>query len=513
MRRDPPALSRSVFDLLVVGAGIHGACAAWDAALRGLSVAVVDQDDFGAATSANSLRIVHGGLRYLAHGNFARMRESIRERSTLLRIAPGLVQPLPVLVPLYGRSRAAMGVALALNDLASRDRNRYLDRERLIPSGRIVSRRECLQHFPAVAADGLTGGAVWHDARLLHPERLTLSFILAAADQGAVAANYARVNRFRVSEGVVRGASVTDRLTGTEFDIEARSVLVTAGPWTESLVAEHRRTSTMLGIPQQALGLNVVIGRRLADMAVGVRTRTSPRADPVGGGHRYLFLAPHGDATMLGTWYSLSQEHGVPAAVASGVRTLLQEFNDACPAAKLTAADVVRCQWGWLPLKAGQEPGRADALAERARIIDHGHAGGTRNLISAEGVKYTTARRVAERAVNRVFKALGRAVPPCRTAEVSLPAARDLAGIEQAGMSAEGRVLHAIRAEMGVKLADLVFRRTDLGAPPGPERVRVEAAARVAGAELRWDRRREEDEIESVMRQAGLTHFVTEAVG
>ena len=80
-------------------------------------------------------------------------------------------------------------------------------------------------------------------------------------------------------------------------------------------------------------------------------------------------------------------------------------------------------------------------------------------------------------------------------------------------MSAEGQVLHATRAEMGVKLADLVFRRTDLGAPPGPERVRVEAAARVAGAELRWDRRREEDEIESVMRQAGLTHFVTEAVG
>jgi glycerol-3-phosphate dehydrogenase len=441
------------------------------------------------------------------------MRESIRERSTLLRIAPGLVEPLPVLVPLYGRSQPAMRMALALNDLASRGRNRLLDREHRIPSGRIISGRECLQRFPAVAAEGLTGGAVWHDARLLHPERLTLSFILAAADRGAIAANYVRVNRLRVSGGVVRGATVTDRLAGAEFDIEARSVLVTAGPWTESLVAAPRRASTKVGLPQQALGLNVVIGHRLADMAVGIKTKTSRQDDPIGGGNRFLFLAPYGDATMLGTWYTFATDDGIPAAVAHGVRTLLQEFNAACPAAKLTAAEVVRCQWGWLPLKAGQEPGRADALAERPRITDHGRAAGIRNLISAEGVKYTTARRVGERAVNSVFKALGRSVPPCRTAEVPLPAAQAPAGVETAGMSAQERVLHAIRAEMGVKLADLVFRRTDLGAPPGPDRVNVEAAARVAAAELRWDRSREEDEIESVMRQTGLMHGVMEAVG
>ena len=102
MQRDLNRLTGQVHDLLVVGGGIHGACIAWDAALRGVSVALVERDDFGAATSANSLRIVHGGLRYLARGDLARMRESIRERSTLLRIAPGLVVPLPVLVPTRG---------------------------------------------------------------------------------------------------------------------------------------------------------------------------------------------------------------------------------------------------------------------------------------------------------------------------------------------------------------------------------------------------------------------------
>src|SRR3954470_9279632 len=122
MRRNLSRFADTAFDLLVVGAGIHGACAAWDATLRGLSVAIVDQDDFGGATSANSLRIVHGGLRDLARGGFPRMMESVRERSALLRIAPGLVEPLPVMVATKGkglRSRTAYRVALSINDLVS----------------------------------------------------------------------------------------------------------------------------------------------------------------------------------------------------------------------------------------------------------------------------------------------------------------------------------------------------------------------------------------------------------
>src|SRR5918998_2222082 len=127
MRRDVDGLTGRTHDLLVVGGGVHGAAVAWDATLRGLSVALIERGDFGAATSANSLRIAHGGLRYLARGDFRRMRESIRERSLLMAIAPELVTPLPVLVPTQGvgsESRAAMRAALALNDLASLDRNR-----------------------------------------------------------------------------------------------------------------------------------------------------------------------------------------------------------------------------------------------------------------------------------------------------------------------------------------------------------------------------------------------------
>jgi glycerol-3-phosphate dehydrogenase len=517
MRRNLPALSRSAFDLLVVGGGIHGACVAWDAALRGLSVALVDQDDFGAATSANSLRIVHGGLRYLARGNLVRMRESSRERSTLLRIAPGLVQPLPVLVPVYGvglRGRAALAAALTLNDLTSWRRNRGLDPERLIPAGRLVSRHECLSLFSGLADEGLMGGALWYDAQLLHPERLTLSFVHAAADLGGVVANYVRFERLRTFDGAVQGATLTDRLTGTEIDIEARVVLVSAGPWTRELTAKISGEATPLeSLPQRALGLNLLIGRRLADVAVGVRARSTRSDDPIGGGRRFLFFAPQGEATMLGTWYTLAGAGGVAGALAKGVRALLREFNTACPRARLSEKEVVRCLWGWLPLKGGNEPGRADALAERPRLVDHGRTGGVRNLLSVEGVKFTTARRLAERAVDRVFTALGRPSPPCRTAEVGLPLAQVAGVLERKAMTRDEEILDAVRSEMAVKLTDIIFRRTELGAAPGPDRVVVEAAARLAGPLLGWDRTREETEIESVIHQARAPDLALEAVG
>jgi glycerol-3-phosphate dehydrogenase len=513
MRRDIPRLADTSFDLLIVGAGIYGACAAWDASLRGLSVAVVDRDDFGAATSANSLRVVHGGLRYLTRGDFSRMRESIRERSTLLRIAPGLVEPLPVLVPTYGighRGRIAHALALALNDLVSLDRNRHLDPDRLIPRGRVISRVECLQLFPWFEAPGLSGGAIWHDALLGHPERLTLSFVKAAAASGAVPANYLRVTRLLTHHGAAQGARAIDGLSGAEIDIRARAVLVAAGPWTRGLVATGMGATT-IDVGGRALGLNVVIARRLADVAVGVQARSGRREDPVCGGHRFLFCAPQGEATLLGTWYTAAASHP-QAARDRGVTALLGEFNAACPGLDLSAGDVVRSQWGWLPLKGINERGRPGALAERPRIVDHGRQG-VRHLVSVEGVKYTTARLVAEQAVDRVFASLDRTSPRCRTAETRLPGAEARVRANRVAIPAGGEIVRAVREEMAVTLPDIVFRRTTLGAAPGPQRSAVEDVARTAGLELGWDSLRQQAEVDAVMQQAGVPGPAMEAVG
>ncbi|MGH7509665.1 MAG: glycerol-3-phosphate dehydrogenase/oxidase [Gemmatimonadales bacterium] len=511
MRRSLSGLADDNFDLLVVGAGIYGACAAWDATLRGLSVALVDQDDFGAATSANSLRMVHGGLRYLVRGNLARMRESIRERSTLLRIAPGLVEPMPVLVPIYRygiMGRPAHRAALALNDLVSWTRNRDLEPGQMIPPGRLVSRDECLRLFPGFASAGLSGGALWYDAQLRQPERLTLSFVRAAAERGAVAANYIRVERLEARNGAVCGARATDRLSGAELDISARAVLVAAGPWTSELIATAPGGSAV----EQAWGLNLVLSRRLAEVAVGIEARGSRHEDPVGGGGRFLFFAPQGGATLLGTWYALADPGGARDLRETGLRALLQGFKEACPGFQLTSRDVLRCHWGRLPLKAGRERGRAYALAERPRVVDHGRHG-LRRLLSMEGVKFTTARRVAELAVDRVFASLGQSSPPCRTTQVLLPGAQDRRPVEPPAEVAREEILQAVREEMAIKLDDIVFRRTSLGAAPGPARTTVEEAARVAGGELGWDSHRQAIEIDTVMRQAGVPAAVMEAVG
>ncbi len=193
MLRNLIRLSDTPFDILIVGAGIYGATIAWDAAARGLSVAIVDRGDFGGATSFNSLKTVHGGLRSLQRAAFADMREFIRERRALSRIAPHLVHPLPFVIPTYRhpmRNKPLMRVVMAVNDLIAFDRNRQPDSSKHLPPGRVVSRAECLRLNPAIAPDGVTGGVVWHDCQMYSADRLTLAFIASACRAGATAANH-----------------------------------------------------------------------------------------------------------------------------------------------------------------------------------------------------------------------------------------------------------------------------------------------------------------------------------
>src|SRR4051794_8787677 len=464
MRRNLSQLVDRKFDLLVVGAGIQGACIAWDASLRGLSVAILDCGDFGAATSANSLRIVHGGLRYLARGELPRMRESIRERTALLRIAPHLVEPLPVLVPTSAgpirQSRAAYRIALATNDLLSWDRNRGLAQNQRIPRGHLLSRAEFLGLVPWFRKDGLTGGALWHDGRLRYPERLTLSFVCSAYRRGAVPANYVRVNRLLVRQGVVEGAAVTDVIDGAEFDVRADSIVVAAGPWTAGLIPctlrGTERPDQVQG-PTGALALNLVIRRQLAPVAVGIPVSTSALDDPVGGGNRFLFIHPQPDATLLGTWYSAQHGNDVAAACEQGARRLVQDFNAACPDLGLSLDEIVRHQWGWLPQKAGHESGRPLGLAERPIIVNHGLREGVRHLFSVEPVKYTTARAVAEHVVDHIFDDLDRPAPPSATAYLPLDGAGVSSDVDAPW--SKPNTARAIRDEMAVTLSDIVFRR------------------------------------------------------
>lgn len=501
MRRDLNELGGVEHDVLVIGGGIQGACIAWDAALRGLKVALVERDDFGAATSANSLRIVHGGIRYLARGDLVRMWESIRERSALLRVAPGLVEPLPVLVP-TGRpgvpGRAAFAAALALTHVLSPARNRHLDPSRRIAAGRVLSRPECLRLFPALDRDTFSGGALWYDARMTRPERLTLAFVVSAASAGALVANHAEAEGFEVEGGTVRSAGVVDRLTGRRHEVRARQVVIAAGPWTEALASRAGKSvGPAHGTPRHALALNLVVGRRLAEVAVGLRSSSSSDADPGGSGGRFLFLAPQEHSTLLGTWYGLGDDGTDPGpALDRGAEALLAELNRTCPGLGLSRNDVIGRQWGRLPLKAGLESGPSTALAERPRVS--GRSGtGPANLLTVEAVKYTTARAVAQDVVDVVLACMGLQPRACRTAETALVGA-ELSQGDRPPLAQ--RILQAAREEMAVTLDDVVYRRTELGDPPGPGREAIGRAARIVGDALGWDEERRAAEEASVLR-------------
>jgi glycerol-3-phosphate dehydrogenase len=207
MKRNFSAFTTKEFDVLVVGGGIFGACAVWEAASRGLSVALIEKNDFGHASSANHLKMVHGGIRYIQHADIPRIRESCHERSALLRIAPHLVEPLPVIIPTYGhgmKGKEVLGAGMAIYDLVTIDRNRGIrDSARKIPRGAFLRPEEVQEILPGIERKGLTGAAVFHDGQIYNPPRLAISFIRSAVAAGAQVANYVELKKIVFDGGRV----------------------------------------------------------------------------------------------------------------------------------------------------------------------------------------------------------------------------------------------------------------------------------------------------------------------
>jgi glycerol-3-phosphate dehydrogenase len=462
LKRDLLALADRTFDLLVVGGGIHGVAAAWDAAQRGLAVALVERDDFGSGVSWNSLKIIHGGLRYLQTGDLVRFRESVRERAALLRIAPALVKPLGFLVPTRGhgpKGREAMAVGLLLNDLLSADRNRGLPPESHIPRSRVLSSRETLALVPGLGAEGLNGGALWYDAQVQSSERLTIGFAHAAASAGAVLANHLEATRFLRDGSRVSGVRARDLATGQELEVRARVTLNAAGPGALDLLAKAG-----LGAPPLSFlrAMNLVFARP-AGVGLGIGA-------PSGG--RFLFLVPWRGQTLVGTAYEPAEvpedSHSVPA--------FLEEVRRAFPWADLRPQDLSLVHRGLVPGKGG-----AAGLRNRTLWLDHEGESGVPGLLSVIGVKYTTARGVAEAAVDLAARRLGRPLGRCRTAHTPLPRARPLAG------TLEDQVREAVREEMAWSLGDALLRRLDIGTTGPPSEGVVERTTQVMAAELGWD--------------------------
>ncbi|HEY4212254.1 MAG TPA: FAD-dependent oxidoreductase [Steroidobacteraceae bacterium] len=479
MRRNPARLALDRYDIVVVGGGIYGACAAWDASLRGLKVALIDAGDFGGATSSNSLRTLHGGLRHLQRGDFPSMRESIRARRDWLRLAPHLTQPMRFVLPTSGRGLrgpAALRLALAVNDLVGLDRNRGVADTHRLPAGHVWSQRLARAVLSGTRVTGCNGAASWYDGICTNTERLLISVVDAAARSGARVANYVRATGLLRRRTAVAGVTARDELTGQEFEIRAEAVINAAGPWVGDWLGALAPPQPLF-VPSKAF--NLVTRPLPFREGVGL---------PVRPGETY-FVIPWNGRALVGTRHSRCPPETRSASVTQeDVQSFLNDLNRVLGRYRLANSDVIGVFSGLLPEKAGNT--RADVELERAaRIVEHGAPG----LVSVVGVKWTTARSVAEEAVRRVCRYLGRG--NLRRARASLGTVPIELLDPDLPLSSE-RVVAAVREEMAVQLEDVVMRRTPLYLSDQLDGGLLESCAGIMARELRWTQRDIAEQIE-----------------
>jgi glycerol-3-phosphate dehydrogenase len=488
IERQPEAASRQRYDLIVVGAGIHGVMVGLEAGRRGLRTLLLDQGDFGSATTANSLRIIHGGLRYLQTADLRRYRGSVRERSWFLTHLPEHVRLLPCLMPLYGRGTrrpSIMACALALNEALSLGRNRGLRPDRRLARSRVVSAGETRRIFADVDTVGLCGGAVWNDAFMPSVSRVVMEILRWACARGAVALNYVAATELRLKRGAVVGVRGQDAVSGDEFEYAAPVVVNATGPWSRGFAAGAG--CDLPELFQPTLAWNLLLGRpSLSDHALAVASREA--------GAQTFFLVPWKGVTLAGTVHSpWPQGAGDPRPSPAAIEAFLQELNRAIPGLALAEKDVVRVFAGLLP---GRGAGSAE-ISTRDVIVDHGESSGPRGFFSVSGVKFTTSRRVAEKLLSRIFPTTPAvdwsAMPRPGSPQDAPPAWEE--SFDWAPESGEASWLEALRLSVAeeavVHLDDLLLRRSDLGDDPE----RALHLAPMACELFDWDEAQRRDEI------------------
>jgi glycerol-3-phosphate dehydrogenase len=500
MRRDISALTSKKYDLIVVGGGAYGVCAAREAARGGLSVALIERGDFGDATTGNSLHTIHGGLRYLQHLDFRRMRESIRERRTWMKLAPDLVKPMPFVLPTYGhglRGPEVMAAALALNDLISADRNRALSPEVRLPRGRFLSRRAASAMFKHLKISGFNGAALWYDGFNSSPERLLVKLLDDAHSFGAELANYVSASGFLIRNGSVCGVKAQDGIGGGEIELHSRCVLNAAGPWVDSIIGRLRPRSSVADDPmfRPSKAFNLVVRRIPLDYAVGipVARRGSDRDTIFDKGSVTYFVIPWGDFSLIGTKHL--SFHGEPDALRANGREIndfLDEINPGLGIWRIDERDVVAVKCGLLPEQKRATRSEDVVLQKHGRIVDHQSRDGIPGLLSVIGVKWTTARIVAEQCIRLICEKLkhrpASSWGPARqlvSAETRNAPAAGTNLVEDVRVTGED-IVFAARHEMALNLTDAIFRRTLLGLSRGLDgRVIVQCAELMRG-ELNW---------------------------
>ncbi|HET9950533.1 MAG TPA: glycerol-3-phosphate dehydrogenase/oxidase [Candidatus Eisenbacteria bacterium] len=440
----------AILDLLVVGGGIHGVAVARDAAIRGLSVLLVERADLAGATSSRTSKLIHGGIRYLEHGEWHLVREALRERAVLLGIAPEHVRPLTFLLPVYrgeGRPRWMLDLGLSLYGLLA-GRDPLAAHRRLDASAARAAE-------PGLRAERLAGGYLFHDAQM-DDALLCVATAIAAERAGAAIRTYTEVRRLERA-GTGWRARLADLERGVEEAVEARWVVNAAGPWADDVRALCR--PGVDPVVRRTRGTHVVLEGALASHALLLTARRDGRV---------FFVLPWETHTVVGTTdVDESRDPGEVGPAADDVRYLLEEASRALPAAR--SARAVRAFAGVRPLAGTATRGGAPSANRREHrvLVEEG-------VVSVIGGKYTTHRSLAAAVVDRIVTADGRRASPSGTADSRLAVGRE-EGIAALARShprlldlpgglrlREAEVAFAVRVEKAKRLDDVLLRRTRL---------------------------------------------------
>ena len=520
----PGDIELQEFDLIVVGAGVNGAAIARDAAIRGLRTLLLDKGDIASGTTSWSSRLIHGGLRYLEHGEVRLVRESLRERERLLRNAPHLVGPMPMVIPMYEGNRRRPSVIRA--GMLAYD---ALSLDKSLPRHRVWSTRKALRRVPGLNPRGLRGAALYYDAQSTFAERLAVENVVSAAEHGATVATYCRVNRIVHDGNQVRGVVAADILGGGDFHVNAPVVVNVAGPWVDHVFAGMGDAAPrMIGGTK---GSHLVV-----DPFPGAPS--SALYYEAHDDHRVVLVIPWNGRYLIGsTDIRYEGDLDDVRTEEAEVEYLLNETNQVIPGAGLTRAHVRYAYAGVRPLPYQPAGSEAEISRDHA-VVDHAPA--VRGLLSITGGKLTTFRALAEHAVDAVYRQLGRKPPRCETARLPLPGAAGVSLpsfrkslIGRSGLPTEGverlvtiygarapdvlavadrdpslrepfyagtgsigaEVVFAVEREFARTLEDVMMRRTMVGLEPGHGVGADEAVAVIARRHLGWDEERARDEV------------------
>ncbi len=541
-------LEQERFDVAVIGGGITGAGVALDAASRGFSVALIERADFAAGTSSRSSKLVHGGLRYLQNFDLGLVREALLERQLLVKLAPHLVRPLPIVVPAFDGARPDRLVGIGLNmydvmaarGLRERRSARRAARARTDEVGesdwsparhRLVSGEEVADLLPALAARQPSGGYLFYDCQT-DDARLVLTVLGEAERFGAICANRLAAVEVLGADADPPGVRALDTEGGRELLIRAENVINATGVWADRIRPEELRSEAEVPRISPSRGTHITLALEDLPLRAGAIV-------PAGEG-RTIFALPWLGRSLVGTTdnnYSGPLEHVQPGPEDIGY--LLEAINVFFETA-LTPAHLTGAYAGVRPLISAVDSRKSVDISRKAELYET-----SSGMITITGGKLTTWRRMAKLAVDRLVERDGREAP-CRTHEIPLGEAIDsdalerVDGVEAAAYPAlaaryghaAARVLETVRErpdlarpilagqpdllaeapfaarfEQARSVGDVLLRRTRLGLVDG-RRLRDpagDAAARVAaalGRELGWDDVRIAAEVERFREEA-----------